>query len=1230
MGVKQAIKILNQRKEEQQRQIAPIKTENPRGAIANEFKNFMMQTANNINNTTRNSIEVLKNRQNQTTEQDNKRLIAPVGKNTEITSNNDFIKNIFSQNATSTIENPLKKMENLKDIRSIEKEKGNFREIPTQYESLTNKMQNTIDEFSEASTEDKLEDLKGMGSTVIHSAPLAVQNILHGIGQFEHSFEKTQMKGLQRQNEINRALGRDEIEPGIINAVLDKTGIESNRQWQTEKIAKNESDMHTKLGKWINQQIPSITQNLTNTAVSAIAAIPTGGIPAMVNVLAGGVPPIQSILAGGASFAASAFGGYYDDAIASGLTEQQAFSKAGIMSSFEFISEGIVTTKTLSRVKKVANAISKKSTEELLEQGTKGLIREIIGEVGENFAQEAIMDPLEVIVDKYVKNEDIRLSDIFNEDVLKQAINDGIAGAFSSLLLFGFGAGIGKATQITNKITNKEKIKMQDIIELEKASREAGLDTKAVIRENSEAIAERIIENTKQNKNQNEKDIKELLNERIDNNKIAQATENRMIAPVREIEQAINNIIPKVEQTTRATAEVYKNAFKSDTERERIVTQLEAIQSTRNKYNKNGTLNIVFDSTVNGNGVLISDKQGNRTIKLNPKTDKAAEFVLIHELTHDLKGSKAFTELSELVQSFNNKQFNFEDALESIKNTYEEFYKRNNLDMSDLDTKEEAIADILGTALGNQEFVNQLAQKPTVFQRIKNWIGKIEIHKSNDKEFTRWLYNVQDTFKKAIKENSNVNTNGTKYSIQTDNKGDKYVKVDTDQHIFENVNENEYTKIAKEYILSKFRDGSKKINLPTMEDVNVTSNTAREYTHPKNKLAVETKKTKMKASTELDNIIKISEYKYSRPDDGRHKIAKDGWDYYKTVFEVDGKKFEGLVNIAKSGNKKTLYDITKIKELAEPYSTSDKSFSVSSTNSNNSITSTEAEVNTTNSNSTQENKKYSQEFKDKWKEYLDFIDKKVTETKGKQEKTFFNEKLVPTAENVYNKVEVNNNEQINRRNAGTSRVFKNSESKQSRNYNKEEYRKWESSIKPIKKNELTDQERQYIKVAKKEYNKNIVLYDELKNDNTYSAGASQITRNKIIISKQKADTFGLNKMIYHEVAESDIIYNEKARDLLEPTINIITQDNNFTKQKKEFWKNENSNIPTDRLIAKDVLCDRFSEIITGEKIDYNNMLSNATNSIIDNALINYYKEIYNKELEIPSSFNLSENGKKKQ
>ena len=73
---------------------------------------------------------------------------------------------------------------------------------------------------------------------------------------------------------------------------------------------------------------------------------------------------------------------------------------------------------------------------------------------------------------------------------------------------------------------------------------------------------------------------------------------------------------------------------------------------------------------------------------------------------------------------------------------------------------------------------------------------------------------------------------------------------------------------------------------------------------------------KLKASTELDNLLKISEYQYSRADDGRHGIAKDGWDYYQTIFKVDNNFFEGLINIAKNGDNKTLYDITKIKKTS--------------------------------------------------------------------------------------------------------------------------------------------------------------------------------------------------------------------------------------------------------------------------------------------------------------------------
>lgn len=206
-----------------------------------------------------------------------------------------------------------------------------------------------------------------------------------------------------------------------------------------------------------------------------------------------------------------------------------------------------------------------------------------------------------------------------------------------------------------------------------------------------------------------------------------------------------------------------------------------------------------------------------------------------------------------------------------------------------------------------------------------------------------------------------------------------------------------------------------------------------------------------------------------------------------------------------------------------------------------------------------------------------------------------------------------------------NRLHEEHEQQQNRQYSWEEYNKWEQSIKPIETNKLTNDERQSINRAKTEYNKDVYLYDENVNDNTYSGGASQIIEGKITISRQSAEQFGLNNMIEHENIESDILHNDKARDILSPVIDYIMEDTNFNLQKESFWKNQKGNIPTDYLIAKDIICDRFSEIRQNQKLDYDNVLSNATNSTIDNALSNYYYQVYGKELENSSSFNFQKN-----
>ena len=196
---------------------------------------------------------------------------------------------------------------------------------------------------------------------------------------------------------------------------------------------------------------------------------------------------------------------------------------------------------------------------------------------------------------------------------------------------------------------------------------------------------------------------------------------------------------------------------------------------------------------------------------------------------------------------------------------------------------------------------------------------------------------------------------------------------------------------------------------------------------------------------------------------------------------------------------------------------------------------------------------------------------------------------------------------------GRDRIYE--ETQNNRQYNWGEYTKWEQSIKPIPTEQFTETERQIVSNSKLEYNKDVVVYDENNNDTTYSGGASRAIKDKIMISRQQAEIFGLDSMIDHENVESDIMHNETANDILSPIVDFIIEDANFVRQKEEFWKTQEGNMPSDSLIAKDILCDRFSEIRRGKKLDYDNVLNPATNSSIDMALDNYYKQVYGKDLQ---------------
>ena len=145
-------------------------------------------------------------------------------------------------------------------------------------------------------------------------------------------------------------------------------------------------------------------------------------------------------------------------------------------------------------------------------------------------------------------------------------------------------------------------------------------------------------------------------------------------------------------------------------------------------------------------------------------------------------------------------------------------------------------------------------------------------------------------------------------SIKILNK-EKYVEIDTDQDLFKGKTRKEQIKIASKIIKERFV--GKEFKVGNTKAI-VKARTRKEYVHPSKLLNNSIYDDKLKASTELDNLLKISKYKYTKSDDGRHAFAQVGWEYYETKFKVGNNFYKGIINVANNGIIKTIYDITNI------------------------------------------------------------------------------------------------------------------------------------------------------------------------------------------------------------------------------------------------------------------------------------------------------------------------------
>lgn len=225
-----------------------------------------------------------------------------------------------------------------------------------------------------------------------------------------------------------------------------------------------------------------------------------------------------------------------------------------------------------------------------------------------------------------------------------------------------------------------------------------------------------------------------------------------------EIQKNINELV--------STANTYLNKTQKANDIVKLLQKIIVDKGYSIRFNPN----ITNEQGVAVNG-LIRKENGTTTIELNPNADNYVEFLIVHEITHDI----ATEEMKELILDYAKQDPNFNKALESLKERY-------NTD----DVTDEVVADVCTELFGNKEFIQSVAEKkPSLFKKILNNIRKLaeKIKGTGANEYVSFVEKLKTMWEDAYYSNRS-NIKKTEYNLMRE-------KVDINAKI-------EYNKISQE------------------------------------------------------------------------------------------------------------------------------------------------------------------------------------------------------------------------------------------------------------------------------------------------------------------------------------------------------------------------------------------------------------------------------------------------
>lgn len=389
------------------------------------------------------------------------------------------------------------------------------------------------------------------------------------------------------------------------------------------------------------------------------------------------------------------------------------------------------------------------------------------------------------------------------------------------------------------------------------------------------------------------------LNKELSNNSINTSSETKSPEIMPKIAyQYISTNNEKI-NTLRKSASQYLN---NSVESQNLVNTIEKVVQDKN-------YNIVFDNKIKNkfgkevNAKISALKNGEIEIKLNPNSDRAGEFLLVHEITHAIETN----DMKDLVLKYANKNKQFNESLESLKQTY-----------GTEDVSSEVIADISGQLFGNQEFINNLSTKqPNIFKRIYNKIIELANKITRNTKEGLFIKDLKNKWEEAYK-NSNKQDAFNNLNSETEYHTSKNIWNDisnalngynTDSHVMLR----DYT--PKQLVSIGIED------LPMMANVSHLKENILTLDEAKNKgLSVVKGKhyhglgidTYIKAVDSLDNPIAI----YQWQSNNKNKYNENNYVILTNIKDSNGLKIIVPIEINKKGNYNNVeLDINKINTI---------------------------------------------------------------------------------------------------------------------------------------------------------------------------------------------------------------------------------------------------------------------------------------------------------------------------